>query len=910
MVSLYSAPMRQPTTILAHTDGLCLRAERLGVRTRAVGPGEQLGPGVPLPLVFEADDLVPGVRRLGGLEIDLERIDHGDAASFQLSVCNVSNRELFVESVVVGFRFEGYGAGQLRFLRHGWQSWSPTETLDLDPAATPDFPPGPWLRGMFHVLDTSFPDRAGWQESHIATVAGGSAGACMAGVLETGSSFGVVYLRELRSADRSSGSRAEDGSLALEVELLLEVPLAVGERRRLDSVRVALGTQPNRLLEAFAELWGRVGGARTRAPFRVGWCSWYHFFHRVNESDLLRNLEALAAAREEIPVDVVQLDDGFQRAVGDWLETNEKFPRGLAPLAEAIAAAGFVPGIWTAPFCLAPESRVFAQHSEWLLRGDDGPLRAVLNPEWARQGWVYALDTTREEVRAHLRSLYRELVEMGFGYLKLDFLYAPAMRGEAHDRRRTRAERLRLGLDAVREGAGDEAFLLGCGCPLGPAVGVVDAMRIGPDVAPSWLPERRLRTQGLEPAMPSLRNALRNILHRSWMHRRLWINDPDCLMARTSETELSPDEVRSLAAAIAASGGLVAISDDVPQLAEESRALIRDTAALAREVDAVGPRGACRALGLLAAGGPRALAACCGTDAVLAVFNTGDATSRVRIELADIGLGRPETAPQPLLGGRVCLEPLPTAGGTDAGAGVAAFEAELQLHQAALSYLRDVRKLAVFCDFDGTFSRQDVGASLVIQHRLDRHADNWARYRSGEITAWEYNCAVIDGLELPREELDVFLESVEIDPGGGALVAWCEEREVPFRILSDGFDYNLERLQQIHGVRFDYASNRLRYEGDTWCIAPGHPNPDCRCGTGSCKRGLIFAYRSANPGAFCVHIGNGYVSDLCGAQAADLTFAKDSLASALDQRGEAYLSFETLHDVRAVLSQLYRPYRA
>ena len=34
--------------------------------------------------------------------------------------------------------------------------------------------------------------------------------------------------------------------------------------------------------------------------------------------------------------------------------------------------------------------------------------------------------------------------------------------------------------------AGDDAFLLGCGCPLGPAVGVVDAMRIGADVTPYW----------------------------------------------------------------------------------------------------------------------------------------------------------------------------------------------------------------------------------------------------------------------------------------------------------------------------------------------------------------------------------------------------------------------------------------
>ena len=92
-------------------------------------------------------------------------------------------------------------------------------------------------------------------------------------------------------------------------------------------------------------------------------------------------------------------------------------------------------------------------------------------------------------------------------------------------------------------------------------------------------------------------------------------------MARRQETGLTPDEVRSLAGAIATSGGLVAISDDVPQLAGESRELIRKTLALARKVDAAGPRGVCRAAGLLEPGGPRTLVAGRGPDALLALLN-------------------------------------------------------------------------------------------------------------------------------------------------------------------------------------------------------------------------------------------------------------------------------------------------
>ena len=50
---------------------------------------------------------------------------------------------------------------------------------------------------------------------------------------------------------------------------------------------------------------------------------------------------------------------------------------------------------------------------------------------------------------------------------------------------------VRAGFEAVRRGAGDDTFLLGCGAPLGPTIGVVDGMRIGPDVAPWWGAARR-----------------------------------------------------------------------------------------------------------------------------------------------------------------------------------------------------------------------------------------------------------------------------------------------------------------------------------------------------------------------------------------------------------------------------------
>ncbi len=124
------------------------------------------------------------------------------------------------------------------------------------------------------------------------------------------------------------------------------------------------------------------------------------------------------------------------------------------------------------------------------------------------------------------------------------------------------------------------------------------------------------------------------------------------------------------------------------------------------------------------------------------------------------------------------------------------------------------------------------------------------------------------------------------------------------RILSDGFDHNLERLQAMHDLRFEYSANHLESGESGWRLSPGARNPGCACGTGSCKRGLIQAHRARHPDHFCVHIGNGRVSDLCGAEEADLAFAKDTLAPALLERGRHFRPFETLHDVVAVLRGL------
>jgi alpha-galactosidase len=299
-----------------------------------------------------------------------------------------------------------------------------------------------------------------------------------------------------------------------------------------------------------------------------GWCSWYHYYHDISQNVIKENLEKIHEIKDRLPLQLIQIDDGFQAEVGDWLELNDRFPNGLTSLAEDIKNAGFSPGLWLAPFILHPRAKTVQNHPEWLLRNRMGSL--------VRTGFVWnslgaALDLTHPGALDYVREVIGTAVhQWGFPYLKLDFLYAAALKGKYQDGTKTRAQVLRLGMEAIREAAGEKTVLVGCGAPLGSMLGIVDIMRIGPDVNPTWTPSFSGISKPFknEPSMPSARNSIQNIITRSPLHNRWWVNDPDCLLLR-SDSELTLPEIQSLATSIAMTGGSILVSDDMTQLPSE-----------------------------------------------------------------------------------------------------------------------------------------------------------------------------------------------------------------------------------------------------------------------------------------------------------------------------------------------------
>ncbi|PJA54728.1 MAG: alpha-galactosidase, partial [Candidatus Marinimicrobia bacterium CG_4_9_14_3_um_filter_48_9] len=125
-----------------------------------------------------------------------------------------------------------------------------------------------------------------------------------------------------------------------------------------------------------------------------------------------------------------------------------------------------------------------------------------------------------------------------------------------------------MGLQIIREAVGEEAHILGCGAPLGGSVGLVDSMRVSADVKEVWEP-KIFRFLGRGCDIPSLKDSLRNNLTRSFLNRRWWINDPDCLVVRDYHSKLTTAEIKLMLTVVGLSGGNVFYGDALSRLPHE-----------------------------------------------------------------------------------------------------------------------------------------------------------------------------------------------------------------------------------------------------------------------------------------------------------------------------------------------------
>lgn len=218
----------------------------------------------------------------------------------------------------------------------------------------------------------------------------------------------------------------------------------------------------------------------------------------------------------------------------------------------------------------------------------------------------------------------------------------------------------------------------------------------------------------------------------------------------------------------------------------------------------------------------------------------------------------------------------------------------------------------VFLDFDGTITIRDATDAILEAFADPAWLEIEDAWLAGQIGSRECLAAQMALVTATREQIDRLLRTIDLDAGLVTLLDACAGQGVPVHILSDGFDYCIDRIlrgrpvpdlaRRLRGSQI--VASRLRPDGLRWQATFPHPPEACPHGCATCKPA---AMTRLNPGgALTIFVGDG-LSDRYAATSADVVFAKHQLAAYCEQAAIPYARFDTLAAVATHLEQLTWP---
>jgi len=374
-----------------------------------------------------------------------------------------------------------------------------------------------------------------------------------------------------------------------------------GQSVTTDAFVIGSFTDAREGLEAYADTIAKVN--RIKLPkIPNGYCTWYSSPHGgASDENAMAELAAFCGKElTKYGFDTILVDDQWQGPAirkggiigtgptGNFTrhDPHGPYPSGMKMNADKLTANGIRAGLWFTPFSWDPRDPLFKDQQDWFVKKADGSLYEVL---WA--GWC--LDMTHPDARAFLADAVRRITrEWGHRYLKPDAMwcglaakctypgtaYVDENFGDAifHNPYMTGIEAYRAGIRTMRKAAAPGTYIAACNVAqnfrsMGGAIGLVDAMRIGPDTGTDW-----------NAIMPNLHLGTRLY----FLHNRVWHNDPDCLLVRAP---LTLAQARSFASWIALSGSLNLVSEWLPGLPADRLDCIKrsmpNTGLAARPID-------------------------------------------------------------------------------------------------------------------------------------------------------------------------------------------------------------------------------------------------------------------------------------------------------------------------------------
>lgn len=308
------------------------------------------------------------------------------------------------------------------------------------------------------------------------------------------------------------------------------------------------GNQPFGTMQNLAWSISEQNQARRDTNTNYFWSSFQDFNVSFSYQYLLGQLKILDEMVPAIPLQTVQVGPGYC-IPGDWLDTNDNWPKSMEEVARQIFQRRYRAGIYVAPFAVHAKSRIFRIHPHWILKDLEGePI--VMDED--SEGKIYALDGSHEDVKDYIGRVFRNFRKMGFTYFELDYLEwglkdsSEVLRAK---KGKSSVQIFRAVMEIIREEIGAGSFITANKAPFSPLIGYVDAMRI--DRNQSWKWDKEITG-----------HILQESYNTQYFNNVFWQNDPDVVFLRDYKCEYTKDEKKSLALWTGFMGGAIGISDN------------------------------------------------------------------------------------------------------------------------------------------------------------------------------------------------------------------------------------------------------------------------------------------------------------------------------------------------------------
>jgi 2-hydroxy-3-keto-5-methylthiopentenyl-1-phosphate phosphatase len=207
-----------------------------------------------------------------------------------------------------------------------------------------------------------------------------------------------------------------------------------------------------------------------------------------------------------------------------------------------------------------------------------------------------------------------------------------------------------------------------------------------------------------------------------------------------------------------------------------------------------------------------------------------------------------------------------------------------------------IRSLKIFCDFDGTVCKGDV-RSIIFRtfggNAVREAVDLWMQGKISGDECIRRECAAVPSID--RERLHTLIDIQELDPSFPPFVKFCTSNTIEIEIVSDGFDYYIDRILKRYNLEFlPVYANSLRIEDNKLIPAFPYLNPYCTRAA-NCKGTHVLNH--AGDDQLRLIVGDGF-SDRCAADYADIVFAKRKLIQYCRDVNISYEEYSDFTDVQ------------